>query len=495
MQPSTRDCGVGRRHNGRLALWRSGQAERGFRVHAGEFVAQGLMMDLPTPSARPRVVIVGGGFGGLNAARALKRAAVQVVLIDRRNFHLFQPLLYQVATGGLSPANIAAPLRWILKRQKNCEVMLAEVVGFDLQTRRVLTGGHDVPYDMLIVSAGSRHSYFNHPEWGELAPGLKTIEDATEIRGRVFSAFEHAEQEHDPAQRRAWLNFCIVGGGPTGVELAGALAEIARHSLSQDFRHINPADAHITLVEAGARVLGGYSEDLSAKAQAALNELGVTVRTSSLVTDVTPADVELKSATGTERWPARTVLWAAGVQASPLAMALADASGCPRDRAGRLTVQPDLSLPGYSDVFVLGDMANYAGADGKPLPGVAPVAIQQGQFVARLIRSRLAGKPAPQFRYKDLGSLATIGRSAAVAQFGRMKFSGFIAWIMWLLIHLMKIVNFRNRLLVLMQWGWSYFSYDRSARLITGDAPSDDDLAALQQLAAPTAVAPLTRRL
>ncbi len=433
-----------------------------------------------------RVVIVGGGFGGINAAMALKRAPVQVTLIDRRNFHLFQPLLYQVATGGLSPANIAAPLRWILRRQKNCEVVLAEVVGFDLETRRVHTSGDDVPFDTLIVAAGARHSYFGHPEWAKLAPGLKTIEDATEIRGRVFSAFEHAEQEHDPGVRRSWLNFAIVGGGPTGVELAGALAEIARHSLRHDFRHINPAEATITLVEAGPRVLSSYAADLSEKAEAALNRLGVTVRAGTLVTDITPRDVELKSSTGVERWPTRTVLWAAGVQASPLARALSVAAGCAADRAGRLVVERDVSLPGHPNVFVLGDMASYTGDDGNPLPGVAPVAIQQGKFVAKLIKARLSGKPLPEFRYWDLGNLATIGKSAAVAQFGKVKLSGFIAWVMWLFIHLMKIVNFRNRLLVFMQWGWNYFTSDRSARLITGNPPNDDDLAALQQLAAPS---------
>jgi NADH dehydrogenase len=447
-------------------------------------------MDSSTASKPHRVVIVGGGFAGLNAAMALKRAPVQVTLIDRRNFHLFQPLLYQVATGGLSPANIAAPLRWILRRQKNCEVMLAEVVGFDLETRRVHTGGDDVPFDSLIVAAGSRHSYFGHSEWAELAPGLKTIEDATEIRRRVFSAFEHAEQEHDPMVRRSWLNFAIVGGGPTGVELAGTLAEIARHSLTQDFRHINPADAHIMLVEAGPRVLGPYAEDLSKKALAALNRLGVTVRAGARVTDITPLDVQFQSATGIERWPTRTVLWAAGVQASPLAKALVFASSCACDRAGRIVVGRDASLPGHPNVFVVGDMASYTGPDGKELPGVAPVAIQQGKFVAKLIRARVEGKPLPEFKYRDFGSLATIGRSAAVAQFGKVKLSGFLAWVMWLVIHLMKIVNFRNRLLVLMQWGWSYFSYDRSARLITGDAPNDDDLAALQQLAAPPVKTP-----
>ena len=358
-------------------------------------------MDSSTARALHRVVIVGGGFAGLNAAMALKRAPVQVTLIDRRNFHLFQPLLYQVATAGLSPANIAAPLRWILRRQKNCEVFLAEVVGFDLETNRVHTDGDDVPFDSLIVAAGSRHSYFGHPEWADLAPGLKTIEDATDIRRRLFSAFEHAEQEHDPVVRRSWLNFAIVGAGPTGVELAGALAEIARHSLTQDFRHINPADAHITLVEAGPRVLGSYSEDLSEKALAALNRLGVTVRTGTRVTDITPLEVELHSATGIERWPTRTVLWAAGVQASPLAKALVAASSCACDRAGRIVVQRDSSLPGHPNVFVVGDMASYIGPNGKELPGVAPVAIQQGRFVANLIRARVEGKPLPEFKYKD----------------------------------------------------------------------------------------------
>jgi NADH dehydrogenase len=439
----------------------------------------------PAEKDRHRVVIVGGGFAGLNAAMALKRAPVQATLVDRRNFHLFQPLLYQVATGALSPANIAAPLRWILRRQANCETVLAEVVGFDLESRRVLTGGGDIPYDSLIVAAGARHSYFGRQEWAPLAPGLKTIEDATDIRRRVFSAFEQAEQEQDPGVRRALLNFVIVGGGPTGVELAGALAEIARHSLTRDFRHINPSDAQIILVEAGSRVLGAYDEKLSANALDSLNQLGVTVRLSTMVTDVTPTDVELKSSMGVERWDARTVLWAAGVQASPLAAALAAASGAELDRAGRLIVERDLSLPGRPEAFVLGDMANYSHQGGQPLPGVAPVAIQQGYFVAKLIAARLRGRPAPEFHYRDLGSLATIGRRAAVAQFGRLKFSGFVAWVLWLFIHLMKIVNFRNRLLVLMQWAWNYFTYDRSARLITGDAPNDDDLAALQQLVVP----------
>lgn len=442
---------------------------------------------------RHRVVIVGGGFAGLNAAMALKRAPVNVTLVDRRNFHLFQPLLYQVATGGLSPANIAAPLRWILKRQKNCDVALAEVVGFDLDGRRALTTDGDIPYDTLIVAAGARHSYFGHADWAPLAPGLKTIEDATEIRRRVFVAFENAEREQDPNARRAWLNFVIVGGGPTGVELAGALAEIARHSLRHDFRHIDPSEAHILLVEADDRVLGTYPPDLSAKAGDALERLGVTVRTATRVTAITPLDVELQSknagAEGVERWPARTVLWAAGVQASPLAKALAGASGAALDRAGRISVQSDLSLSGHPEVFVLGDMAACLGEDGKPLPGIAPVAIQEGKFVARLIAAKIKGQTPPTFRYRHLGSLATIGKSSAVADVGRLHFAGFFAWMLWLFIHLMQIVAFRNRLLVLIQWSWNYVTSDRSARLITGDAPSDDDLAALQQLAVPASKA------
>jgi len=447
--------------------------------------------DSPAPVAqslgpRHRVVIVGGGFAGLNAARALRRSPVDVILVDRRNFHLFQPLLYQVATGGLSPANIAAPLRWIFRRQRNCEVALAEVVGFDLDGRRVLTSEADLPYDSLIVAAGSRHSYFGKDAWAPLAPGLKTIEDATEIRRRVYVAFEHAELKDDLDERRALLDFCIVGGGPTGVELAGALAEIARHSLKYDFRHIDPADARIMLVEAGPRVLEAYPEDLSAKALASLERLGVTVRLGTRVTEITPEDVELTSSVGVERWPTRTVLWAAGVLASPLARALAAGSRATLDRAGRIIVERDLSLAGRPEVFVLGDMACYMHQGGKPLPGVAQVAIQQGRFVAKLIDARLRGRKPPEFRYRDLGNLATIGKSAAVADIGRLHFSGFFAWWLWLFVHLMHIVNFRNRLLVLTQWAWNYFTYDRSARLITGDAPSDDDLAALQKLVIPS---------
>jgi len=421
----------------------------------------------PSPRSPHRVVIVGGGFAGLTAARGLRRAPVEVTLVDRRNFHLFQPLLYQVATGALSPANIAAPLRWILRRQKNCTVLLGEVRGFDVAQRKVLLADGELPYDTLIVAAGAGHSYFAHPEWEPLAPSLKTVEDATEIRGRVLRAFEQAERECDPARRRVLLNFVIVGGGPTGVELAGALAELARHSLKRDFRHIQPADAQILLVEAGDRILVAYPPDLSAKAQRSLERLGVTVRVNTMVSGVAADHVQLTTHGVSERLPTQTVLWAAGVEASPLAKALADATNAMLDRAGRIVVEPDLSLPGHPEVFVLGDMANFSHQSGKPLPGVAQVAIQQGRFVARLIDARLRGKPLPTFAYRDLGSLATIGRSAAVADFGRLRFGGWVAWVLWLFVHLMNLVSFRNRVLVLIQWAWNYLTYDRSARLIT----------------------------
>jgi NADH dehydrogenase len=428
-----------------------------------------------TPTSTHRVVIVGGGFAGLNAARALRRAPVQVTLIDRRNFHLFQPLLYQVATGALSPANIAAPLRSILARQRNCEVLWGEVRGFDLPRNVVLFDSSELPYDTLIIAAGAQYSYFAHPEWEPLAPGLKTIEDATEIRRRVLAAFELAEREATLTRRRMLLTFVIVGGGPTGVEMAGAEAEVARWSLMHDFRHIDPADAQIILIEAGERILPAYPPDLSAKAEASLQRLGVIVRTKTMVTDVKPDFVSVKWAGGIEQIPTQAVVWAAGVQASPLAKALAEATGAELDRAGRVIVQPDLSLPNQPNIFVLGDMANYSHQDSKPLPGVAPVAIQQGRFVAKLIACRLRGKRLPQFHYRDRGNLATIGRKAAVADFGKLRFSGTFAWLLWLIVHLMNLVSFRNRMLVFIQWGWNYFTFDRSARLITGETDSSPE--------------------
>jgi NADH dehydrogenase len=420
------------------------------------------------PSTIPhQVVIVGGGFGGLNAARGLRRADVHVTLIDRRNFHLFQPLLYQVATGGLSPANIAAPLRTIVARQTNCEVLLGDVCGFDVANRLVQLDGAQVQYETLIVAAGASHSYFGHPEWEPFAPGLKSIEDATQIRRRLFTAFELAEREADIEHRHSRLTFVIVGGGPTGVELAGTMAEIARHTLKREFRHINPSDAQFLLIEAGDRVLAAYPPDLSEKAQQSLERLGVIVRTKTMVTSVGADHVMVKFGGAEERLPTNTVVWAAGVAASPLGKALADATGAAIDRAGRISVAADLSLSGHPEIFVLGDMANYTNQDGKPLPGVAPVAIQEGRFVAKLIVARLRGRPLPTFHYRDHGNMATIGRSAAVADFGKVHFSGFIAWMMWLVIHLMNLVGFRNRLLVLVQWAWNYFTFDRSARLIT----------------------------
>jgi NADH dehydrogenase len=416
-----------------------------------------------------RVVVVGGGFGGLHVARALRKSPVRVTLVDRRNFHLFQPLLYQVATGGLSPANIAAPLRAVLRRQANAEVLLAEVTGFDAAQRKVILADGELPYDSLVVAAGAGHSYFGNDSWSELAPGLKSIEEATDIRRRILLAFEAAEREEDPKRREELLTFLIVGGGPTGVELAGALSEIARHTLRRDFRHIEPSLAKILLVDVADRILGAYPETLSSKALRYLTGLGVTVRTGTRVIDIRSDHVTIEHEGRTESVPTRTVLWAAGVQASPLAKSLAAATGSETDRSGRLKVRPDLTVGDYRNVFVIGDMAHCPGPDGKPLPGVAPVAIQQGKDVARRIVSRLRRRPEPgSFRYRDPGSMATIGRAAAVAELGRFRFSGFFAWLLWLFVHIMQLTQFENRLLVLMQWGWSYVTFNRTARLITG---------------------------
>ncbi len=421
----------------------------------------------------PQVVIIGGGFGGLYAARALRKTPVQVTVLDRRNFHLFQPLLYQVATGGLSPANISAPLRAVLKRQTNTRVLLAEVQDIDVAGRRVkLADGAAVPYDTLIVAAGARHHYFGHPEWEEIAPGLKTIEDATEMRRRVLLAFEMAEREPDPEQRRAWLTFVVVGAGPTGVELAGSIGELAHHTLRGNFRNINPADARILLLEGVDRVLPPYPPKLSAKAAASLARLGVTVWTSTIVTDLQPDAVTIGRGEHSERIATRTVLWAAGVQASPLGAALVRQTGAAADRAGRILVNPDLTVPGHPEIFVIGDMALLQNPQtGKPLPGVAPVAIQQGRYVADLIGRRLQGRSLPPFRYKDRGSMATIGRAAAVADLGWIRFSGFLAWLAWLFIHILYLIEFENRLLVLLQWAWNYFTRNRSARLVTWRDP------------------------
>jgi NADH dehydrogenase len=440
-----------------------------------------------------RVVIVGGGFGGLYAAHALGKAPVQVTLIDRRNFHLFQPLLYQVATGGLSPANIASPLRAVLKRQKNTRVLLGEVIGFDLERRLVLLRDGNEPYDSLIVATGSRHHYFGHPEWEQYAPGLKSLEDATAMRRKILSAFERAERCTDAEERQALLTFVVVGGGPTGVELAGTIGEMAHSTLRGNFRSINPAHARILLLEGLDRILSTYPPKLSDKAVQSLNRLGVTVRTGTIVTDVQPERVTVRSGDNTEVIRTGTILWGAGVDASPLAKELAKATGAEVDRSGRIVVQPDLSLPGHPEVFVIGDMANYPYQGGKPLPGVAQVAMQQGRYAADLIQRRLRGLAPVPFRYNDRGTMATIGRAAAVADLGWIRLSGMIAWLIWLFVHILFLIEFENRVLVMFQWAWNYFTRNRAARLITGTDPAAregehlDPLTAGQHLPEPAA--------
>jgi NADH dehydrogenase len=407
------------------------------------------------------VVIIGGGFGGLYAARALRNAPVRVTLLDRRNHHLFQPLLYQVAMAALSPGDIASPIRWILRRQRNVEVLLADVIEVDVAGKRVLFGdGGELAYDYLIVAAGATHAYFGHDEWRQMAPGLKTLEDALEIRKRVLLAFERAERETDPGRRKALLTFVLIGGGPTGVEMAGALAEISRQSLARDFRHFDPSSARIVLVEAGPAVLAAFPPPLQRAALRDLQRLGVEVRTGTMVTRVTAAGVEMSSGV----LEAATVLWAAGVAASPLGTTL----GVPLDRVGRVLVEPELTIPGRRDVFVIGDLAALAGADGRPLPGVAQVAIQMGRHAVRNIERALENQPYRAFVYRDLGNMATIGRASAVADFGRIRLKGWFAWLTWLFVHIMNLIGFRNRLVVLVQWAWSYFSYQRAVRLITG---------------------------
>jgi NADH dehydrogenase len=418
-----------------------------------------------------QVVIIGGGFGGLSAAQQLKNAPVQVTLIDRRNFHLFQPLLYQVATGWLSPANIAATLRATLRRQHNTRVLLAEVLGIDVATRCVVLEDGGVPYDSLIVAAGSRHHYFGNDHWEALAPGLKTVEDATEIRSRIFSAFEAAERECDSERLNALLTFVIVGGGPTGVELAGTLAELARGTLKGHFRRIDPAAAQIILVEHAERLLPPFPADLSAKAEAALRRLGVTIHTGTDVSDMQAGVVTLRRGDAVERLAAGTVLWAAGVQASPLGRVLAERTGAELDRMGRVKVAPDLTIPGHPDLFVIGDLAHVAGPNGTPLPGLAAVARQQGHYVGRLIHSRLRGQRAKPFRYHDRGNLAVIGRHAAVADLHSLHFDGWVAWLLWLVIHIYYLIGFENKFLVMFQWGWNYVTRKRGAQLITGQAP------------------------
>jgi NADH:ubiquinone reductase (H+-translocating) len=423
-----------------------------------------------------RVVIIGGGFGGLGAALQLRRAPVEVTLVDRCNYHLFQPLLYQVATGALSPANIASPLRNILKGHKNTRVLLGEATRIDAANRRVILSDGALDYDTLVIATGSSHQYFGHDEWARFAPGLKTIEDATDIRRRILLAFEVAEREEDAEKQRAWMTFVIAGAGPTGVELAGTLGEIANDTLRHDFRNIDPSKSHIILVEGTDRVLPSYPPQLSAAARRMLERLSVTVRTGAMVTDVTKGTVTIREGERSETIPTRTVLWAAGVLASPLGRALADAARAPLDKAGRVIVEPDLTVPGHPEIFVIGDLSNFSHQTGKPLPGVAQPAIQQGRYVGRAIVHRLAGEKFSPFHYWDKGNMATIGRAAAVADLNWLRLSGWPAWLLWIFIHLMYIVEFNNRLLVLVQWAALYITYDRAARLITGENPLPLDL-------------------
>jgi NADH dehydrogenase len=421
-----------------------------------------------------RVVIAGGGFGGLYAARALGRARVDLTLVDRRNFHLFQPLLYQVATGGLSPGDISAPLRAILRNQPNTRVLLAEATDIDPQRRLLILKDGELAYDSLIVATGARNDYFGNDGWRRHAPGLKSIEDATEIRTRILRAFEAAERESNPQARRAWLTFVVAGAGPTGVELAGALGEIANDTLKGDFRSIRPEESSILLIDTANRVLPGYPDDLSEGAERALIRLAVRTRTGVRVTAIDEDGLDLSTPNGPERIRAKTVLWAAGVAASRLGQVLARRTGCPLDRRGRAIVQEDLTVPGFPEIFVIGDLALSRGPGGEPLPGVAPVAMQQGRYVAETIQRRLAGRPAAPFRYRDRGSLATIGRAAAVADIGSFHFKGFPAWLVWLFVHLMYLVGFQNRVLVLVQWAFHYFTFNRNARLIAPVRQEDD---------------------
>ncbi len=438
-----------------------------------------------------RVVVIGGGFGGLNAARALRSAPVEVTLIDRRNHHLFQPLLYQVATGGLSPANIATPLRQILRKQRNARVVLGEVVDIDIATRRVILQHGEVPYDSLIVAAGSSHSYFGKNEWATLAPGLKSVDDATAIRRKILLAFEAAELSKDPEVVHQLLTFVVVGAGPTGVEMAGAIAEIANDTLKHEFRDIDPTQARILLVEFADRVLQSFAPDLSDKAKTMLERLGVEVLTGWRVVDITEDHVLVENQGQRQEIPTRTVVWAAGVQASPLGRIIGEATGSEVDRAGRIQVEPDLTLPGHPEMFVIGDMANYPHQDGKPLPALAPVAIQQGRYAAQIISGRLAGRQAPApFRYKDRGAMATIGRLMAVADVGGRHFSGAIAWFAWLFIHVIQLIQRESRILVLIQWAYHYFTRNRGARLITGKISDDELIPESHQKAPEHAAAP-----
>jgi NADH dehydrogenase len=414
-----------------------------------------------------RVVILGGGFGGLYAAKALRRAPVEVTLVDRRNFHLFQPLLYQVATGSLSPGEIAEPLRAVLRDQKNARVLLGDAVDLDAENRRLILADGEVPYDSLIVATGAQNFFFGHADWEKLAPGLKSIEDATAIRHKLLYAFEAAERESDLTLRRAWLTFVIVGAGPTGVELAGAIAEIAHDTLRHDFRSIRPEESRILLLDGSPHVLSSYPVSLSVEAERSLIKLGVRSRNGVRVISIDADGVTLETPSGQERIQAKTALWAAGVAPSSVGKVLARRAAAPLDKLGHILVDAQLNVPGHPEIFVIGDLAHVVDGKGKQLPGVAPVAIQQGSYVARAIVNRLNNRPVKAFRYFNKGSLAVIGRRAGVADFGPLRFHGVIAWLLWLFVHLMYLVQFRNRLIVFIRWGFQYVTFDRGARLIT----------------------------
>ena len=424
---------------------------------------------------RKKVIIVGGGFGGLRAARALRAAPVEVTLIDRRNFHLFQPLLYQVATGSLSPGEIAAPLRSVLSRQKNTRVLLGDVVDIDPHSKRVqLSDGATFEYDWLIVAAGSQSFYHGHDAWRQWAPSLKSVEEATHIRHKILFAFEVAERLSDPELRRTWLTFVIVGAGPTGVELAGAIGEIAKQTLRNDFRSIHPEEAEIILLEGAPRILMSFPEDLGRKAVRSLEKLGVQVRTGVMVRNIDQKGVGIEAPTGLERLDARTVIWTGGVTVSPLGRTLASRTRADSDKGGRINVEADLTIPNYPDIYVVGDLALALGGDGKPLGGVAQVAMQQGSYAANaIVRKVMGGTPSPAFRYIDKGNLAVIGRAAAVADIFGLHVSGFLAWLVWVFIHLMYLVGFKSRILVFIQWAIQDLTFSRGARLITGDAAAD----------------------
>ncbi|QIR40119.1 NAD(P)/FAD-dependent oxidoreductase [Tolypothrix sp. PCC 7910] len=418
--------------------------------------------------AQHQVVIVGGGFGGLYTAKHLAKANVNVTLIDKRNFHLFQPLLYQVATGTLSPGDISSPLRSVFSKSKNTQVLLGEVSDIDPKAQKVIMGDKAIKYDTLIVATGANHSYFGKDNWKDFAPGLKTVEDAIEMRRRIFGAFEAAERETNPEKRRAWLTFVIVGGGPTGVELAGAIAELAYKTLKEDFRSIDTSETKILLLQGGDRILPHISPDLSEVAAQSLEKLGAVIHTKTRVVNIENNIVTFKQGGEVKEIPSQTILWAAGVKGSAMGQILAERTGLECDHAGRVIVEPDLTVRDYKNIFVIGDLANFSHQDGKPLPGVAPVAKQQGEYVAKLIQKRLKGYTLPQFHYNDVGSLAMIGQNLAVVDLGFLKLQGFLAWVFWLLVHIYFLIEFDTKLLVVFQWAWNYITRNRRSRLITG---------------------------